>query len=61
MNQYFRTYWNERGPYYARWAMWCWYRPVYIGLPLVVLCGPIMCVDIVITIILGLTLWGGKK
>lgn len=48
-------------PYYLQWVLWCWHKPIWIGLPLF----PFLYVFLVIDVIIGLawviTRWGGKE
>lgn len=41
----------ERDPWFADWARWCWRRPVYIGLPLLLLAFVIAVADLLYLIL----------
>jgi len=45
-------------PIYIRWIEWCWHRPIYVGLPLVFMFIPIMCVEVAGLIVYALVKWG---
>lgn len=47
-----------KDPYYWKWIGWCWRRPIWIGLPLVVICVPVAAVDTAITLIKLVKDWG---
>lgn len=38
---------DEAAPYYIQWVVWCWRKPIWIGLPLVWLAIPILGVDVI--------------
>ena len=52
---------NEAAPYYIQWAVWCWRKPIWIGLPLIWVAGPIMVVDVIWFIVTGLVLWAKHR
>ena len=42
----FKDYWAwETDPIFTRWILWCWHRPIYVGIPLVVLAFPLILLD----------------
>jgi len=45
-------------PYYVQWAMFCWKKPIYIGLPAVVLTPLFVVADAVIGVVFIMTRWG---
>lgn len=51
-------YGEEPNPYYFQWIVWCWRRPIYIGLPLVFLTPVFLVVDMVIGLLWVITRWG---
>ena len=45
-------------PYCIQWAIWCWRRPIYIGIPLLFLSIVLMVVDAILGLWYLLTHWG---
>jgi len=48
----------DPAPYYVQWAVWCWRKPIYIGLPLIILSIPLALVDVVLSVLNVLIRWG---
>ncbi len=53
---------GSKDPWYIQWVFWCWLRPIYIGLPLMLPGGFMLLVlaDIPVLIWLLFIRWGGK-
>lgn len=49
---------DQPAPYYAQWAVWCWRKPIYIGMPLIWLAIPIMLIDFLLAIVYLFVNWG---
>jgi len=54
-------YADEPAPYYAQWVVWCWRKPIYMGLPLVWLAVPLMVLDVLLAVAYVFLKWGGDK
>jgi hypothetical protein len=52
---------KEPAPYYWQWGVWCWQKPIYIGLPLIPLSIVVMAVDALFALIWLFTHWGKKE
>lgn len=52
---------HEAAPYYVQWAVWCWRKPIWIGLPLVWLAGPALVVDATYGLVILLTSWAKHR
>lgn len=57
--QYIKLYDSETegSPYSVQWIIWCWRKPIWQGLPLLLLFIPILCVDFLYVIIAGIIIW----
>ena len=51
----------EASPYYVQWAVWCWRKPIWIGLPLVWLLVPMMVVDVIYGLFIFLMSWAKHR
>lgn len=51
---------NLEYPYFYQWAVWCWRKPIYIGLSLLVLCFPILVLEGAYLSFAILSKWGKK-
>lgn len=45
-------------PYYIQYVIWCWRRPIYVGLPLAVLFPLFLVIDVIVIVLYGFTHWG---
>ena len=66
MKNWLRSYKQEvwggnKYPLYCRWAVWCWQKPIYIGLPLVSLILVIVWAELLLAGALALYMWGKHK
>ena len=52
---------GEKNPFYVRWVMWCWHKPIFIGLPLTLLAIPLMVGEALLAIMVVLSYWGRKQ
>lgn len=54
---------DEEGgaPYYVQWGVWCWHKPVWVGLPLIWLAIPLMPVDAIYGLVILLTAWAKHR
>lgn len=52
---------DEGAPYYIQWAVWCWRKPIWIGLPLVWLAVPMLAVDAIYGLVILLTSWAKHR
>ena len=48
-------------PYYTQWVVWCWRRPIYIGLPLAILTPVLIVIDVLLGMLWIFTRWGRKS
>lgn len=46
------------GPYYIQWVIFCWHKPIYVGLPLAFLTPIFLIGDAVIGLVWLVTRWG---
>ena len=54
-------YLGQDAPFYIQWVIWCYRKPIWIGLPLVGLAIPIILIDLIYIIITGLVMWSKHK
>ena len=54
-------HWDEPAPYYVQWVVWCWRKPIWIGLPLVILTPLFIIIDIIYIVGYGLTIWAKRR
>ena len=52
---------NGGAPFYVQWAVWCWRKPIWIGLPLMVVMPFLLVVDLIYLIAYGLVEWAKHK
>ncbi|GAH84077.1 unnamed protein product [marine sediment metagenome] len=52
---------DEAAPYYIQWVVWCWRKPIWIGLPLVWLAVPLAAVDAIYGLVILLTSWAKHR
>ena len=52
---------DEGVPYYIQWATWCWHKPIWIGLPLVLLTPLLMLVDLLWSPSILLVAWSKHR
>lgn len=53
---------DDPTPYYLQWVVLCWHKPIYIGLPLLIIgFFPIMCLDMLVGIGWLITNWGRRQ
>ena len=52
---------DETAPYYIQWAVWCWRKPLWVGLPLIWLAVPILVIDLIYIIVIGLVIWAKHR
>jgi hypothetical protein len=45
-------------PYYAQWAVWCWRKPIWYGLPLMVAVPVFAALDLVLGAVWVFATWG---
>lgn len=50
----------DRKPLYVSWFIWCWHRPIYIGLPLAEVFLALIYVDLICVIGWGLYRWAKR-
>lgn len=48
-------------PFYVKWFIWCWHKPIYIGLPLMLFTIPLAIGELLLLFVIGLSHWGGKQ
>ncbi|MBA7695673.1 hypothetical protein ES703_104306 [subsurface metagenome] len=51
---------DEPAAYSIQWLVWCWRKPIYIGLPLIWLAVPIMGLDTLLAVVYIFVNWGGE-
>lgn len=61
--QFVKVWSSDEGgwPYYCQWAVWCWRKPIWVGLPLVWLSIPLMIVDVVYGVVCLIVNWAKHR
>jgi len=52
---------DQIAPYFVQWAVWCWRKPIYYGLPLIILSPLFLALDGMLALLWLAQSWGKKE